>query len=277
MAYPDKTALKTLFNTYWTSQGWRPSKDITTPRDDFEAAIEAGLMFDKKKHSHDSIIADALAGVRAVTASQVADAFVASLTSRRLDLRSALGSYAFLRHLPDHSCTDNPRPSKVRKKQCGICGEYAKEEVVDLNVLNFERFKWAGVRHLEPLYAGFDLSLFRQFGHMQPTSADKAMFKSLIDSIGKAPVKTTAPQLEKYFPKDLSSNKSERDQITAILGIAGILGTKDHPGFRQSFVPISDRESTNHHFEDMTYPASWWRRSDGINLEALDHWFGHLI
>lgn len=277
MAYPDKAALRTLFNTYWTSQGWRPSKDRKTSQDDFEAAKKAGIMLDPQKASHDSTIAMAIYSAGMVTASQVADAFVASLTSRRLDLRSALGSYAFLRHMPSHSCMESSRASKPGKKQCDICGDYEKEVLEDLNVLNFERFKWGGVRHLEPLYAGLDLSLFHQFGHLHPTTEDKALFKALIEAIEKAPAKTTAPQLEKFFPKELPSNKPERDTLTAILGIAGILGTQDHPGFWQSFVPINDRADNGQHFEDMAYPASLWRRSNGIGHEALHHWFGHLL
>jgi hypothetical protein len=48
---------------------------------------------------------------------EVGEAFLASLTSRRLDLRSALGSYAVARLLPEHSLT--PVPYDGSRAICG--------------------------------------------------------------------------------------------------------------------------------------------------------------
>ena len=61
--------------------------------------------------------------------------------SRRVEIRSALGSFAVLQHFPMHAAPG-------QREACPVCGDYnrpADEE--DLNVLNFERFKWGGVRH----------------------------------------------------------------------------------------------------------------------------------
>ena len=83
----DRRALKVLFDTYWTSAGWRDERSRSTPPVDFEYAKQAGVMFDPIRVSHDDIVKRAITAVRGVTRQTVADAFVVSLSSRRLDLR----------------------------------------------------------------------------------------------------------------------------------------------------------------------------------------------
>jgi hypothetical protein len=100
----------------------------------------------------------------------VADAFVARLSTRRLDWHSALGSYAVFRHLPDHE------PINEDERRCTVCGFYLRLCLHDANVLNFERFKWGGVRHTSPLYAMLDLELLSVSGSPQPTPADIQVF-----------------------------------------------------------------------------------------------------
>src|SRR5436189_202810 len=75
----------------------------------------------------------------------------------RLDRRSALGSFAVARHFPDHRHTGG---SARYCTVCGSLGDPADNCPEDLSVLNFERFKWGGVRHLHPIYAALDLELF---------------------------------------------------------------------------------------------------------------------
>src|SRR5438067_428969 len=99
-ATPDPRALKILFDAYWKSTGWRDRREVRS--DDFFYAKQAGVMFDDVPRSHDEIIKRARTAVQDVDRQSVADAFLVSLTCRRLDLRSALGSFAVLRNFPDH-------------------------------------------------------------------------------------------------------------------------------------------------------------------------------
>jgi hypothetical protein len=57
---------------------------------------------------------------------------------------------------------------------------------VDLNVLNFERFKWGGVRRDQPVYATFDLERSRCLDPPSPTDADVATFLSILRTIESA-------------------------------------------------------------------------------------------
>jgi hypothetical protein len=267
----DPRALKVLFDTYWTPAGWRAEGSRSTPPHDFEYAKRAGVMFDPVRLSHSEIVKRAMAAVRRVEPRAVADAFIMSLSARRLELRSGLGSYAILQHLPRHPA---PRQCQV----CPVCGESnrtAGQE--DFNVLNLERFKWGGVRHDQPLYASMDLQLFQELPRLAPGTADVAVFKDVVKAIQAAPAKTSSAALEKHLVNVFKSSKQERDVVVSILGLCGILATTEHPGYRRRFVPWSERELPRRRFVDMPYPACWWRRSDGINQQALAYWFGHVL
>jgi hypothetical protein len=266
----DTRALQILSDTYWTSAGWR-----TEPRpivsEDFEYAKRAGLMFDRLLLSHENIVDRALAALRGVEARAVADAFVVSLSSRRLDLRSALGSFAVLQHFPTH-------PTPAAGDNCPVCGEYTRTaEPQDLNILNFERLKWGGVRHDHPLYAAFDLEQFARLKPVAPTRDQALILENLLAAIENAPLGTTSAMLDKRVAKVVKSNKHERTILIGILGLCGILSPEKHPGYLNSFVPWSARQLPARRFVDFAYPSCWWTRADGINQQAVSHWFGHLI
>ncbi|MEM7012594.1 MAG: hypothetical protein AAF585_14050 [Verrucomicrobiota bacterium] len=265
---PDKKALKILFDTYWGAGGWKDSRE--TAPEDLEYAKAAGVMFDPSSYSHNEITNRAVRVAGKISPIAVADAFVASLGSRRLDLRSALGSFAVLRHFPSHE-------AELDGRQCKICGEYDQSSNEDLNVFNFERFKWGGVRHDVVGYALFDLEQFSTTLSNPPTDMDIRILGALIEAIESAPDNMTANALQKHLAPIVKSNKSEREILIAILGLTGILSAIHHPGYLTSFVRSDERELPSRRFVDMTYPACWWRRSDGINAEAVEFWFGHHL
>jgi hypothetical protein len=227
-------------------------------------------MFDPVRLSHEEIVRRAI-GVRSrVDPKAVADAFLASLSPRRLELRSALGSYAILRHFPDHVHDDDCL-------QCQVCGEYDRaNEDEDLSVLYFERFKRGGVRHEHPSYAAFDLERFLEAERPGPKDADLAILRALLRAIEAAPAGTTGPMLQARLGGIFPSNKGERDILVNILGYCGILRTPGHPGFRDRFIPSCEREEPPHHFVDLGYPACWWKGRDGIDREAVRAYFPAL-
>ncbi len=108
----DQRARQILFKTYWSSAGWRPHPS-TSPAD-FEYARQAGAMFDPVVCSHDEIIRWLVEVMSKVDRRRVAHAFLASLSTRRVELRSALGSYA-LAH-------EAARTTFQLAGACPICG-----------------------------------------------------------------------------------------------------------------------------------------------------------
>ena len=177
---PGKRALKILFDTYWCPNGWRSAGTLdwtpTTPAADFDYAIEAGAMFPPCVLRHDDVMRR-LGTLRAeIRPRDVGDAFVASLSSKLPSLRSALGSFAVMQHLPFHSY-------KLPVGWCGICGAADDKTAQDLSLLSFERHKWGGVRHENPLYAAFDLERVRVEEGDPPSTEDRARLVELVATI----------------------------------------------------------------------------------------------
>ncbi len=226
-------------------------------------------MFDSKPISHDEAISRAIKAVSAVTPEQVSSAFLASLTTRRLDLRSALGSYTIGQHLRHHSWTG--------RVSCNECGEYDSPEPTDLNILNFKRLKWSGVRHDSPIYIALDLELFAQTEIPSVIKDDVKIFNLVLEKAKSLPQTARARDLEKAIGGLFKSNKAEREVLLQILGYAGVLEPKGHPGFFENHVPPNKRDLPPASRIDWTYPFAWWRGSDGLNQDALSHWFSHEL
>lgn len=256
----DKKALKILFKRYWSSEGWT---DTYLSKDEFDYAKTAGLMFDQQRaFSHDEIIMQINAMVNQLSLAEVAAQFVASLSSRRLDLRSALGSYIVGKHLKDHQFI-------AEENYCAYCGanDY-KGEKEDLNVLNFERFKWGGVRHLDPSYIAFDLEQYSRTEKLVPTFEDYRILDRIFDTINEIPSEGKNRDLEKAISKVLKSNKSERQVLLEILGFCSILSTEEYPGFLNDFIPYSERDEPNHAKNDWSYPICWWKGKNKLDRNA---------
>src|SRR4051794_31777698 len=100
----DQKALKILFSTYWTSAGWKANtaRSNIAP-EDLAYAINAGYMFLPEQVTHDDVVRRVIAIRKTVTMHDASRAFLASLSTRRLDLRSALGTFAVARHFPAHT------------------------------------------------------------------------------------------------------------------------------------------------------------------------------
>jgi hypothetical protein len=269
---PDQRALKTLFDRCWSHSGWRPEEERSTSDADFEYAKRAGIMFDDAIVTHDDALARVIAARDALSVERVANAFLASLSSRRLDLRSALGSYAVFRHATAHA------PMVCYYERCDLCGAFAgSSDPEDLNVLNFERFKWGGVRHDDPVYTALDLNLFLAEPQQDPSQADIEILRALIHAVETSPASVTSINVESRLSGVFKSNKAERDVVVAILGFCGILESPGHPGYRERFIPLVERARPSRQLAGMQYPACWWRSRDGVNRIALDEYFGHAI
>jgi hypothetical protein len=201
----------------------------------------------------------------AVSRQEVAAAFLASLSTRRLEWRSALGSYTVARLFPDH-----PHGGPASAGHCTTCGSSSGTH--DLSVLNFERFKWGGVRHLDPVYAAFDLELFARAAKPVPQAEDFAILSRIVASARGMPPEARLDDLERGLGKHLVSSKQERRVLMEILGHCGILPNPDHPGFLNEFTPFAARETASSH-GDWAYPVEHWRGRHGVNEAAVDFWF----
>ncbi|MGB7750189.1 MAG: hypothetical protein WCF88_01445 [Candidatus Acidiferrales bacterium] len=267
----DKRALKILFASYWSNSRWKQEFD-TAPAD-LAYAKAAGLMFDPITISHQQAVEWAIRSRDSVSKEQVVNFFLASLTSRRLDLRSALGCFAVARNLRAHVWNKSNSPTRY----CPVCGMYEHlEKPEDLNVLNFERFKWGGVRHPNPIYIALDLQEVAKQPTPKPSSADARIMAAILNVARTIQEKSKLSDLVKQLAPILPSNVPERRALIGILGHCGILIDPSRESFFESFPHFSAREYTRWQKDDWPYPVRWWQGSFGVAEKAATYWFPAL-
>jgi hypothetical protein len=264
----DKRAVDILFRTFWSSEGWR--QPPSTPPDDLAYAKAAGLMFDDViTATHDEIVAEVVDLAAATMVEDVANGFLSSLTTRRLARRSALGSYAVARHLAGHELELWYADNEGIKQRCGVCGLWSIERALDPNILNFERYKWGGVRRDNLAYVWFDLQQFLKSDERPaPTTDDISLFRELVAQLEDQPADVSAPKAQAALGA-LPSNKAERETVLDILGVCGVLETPEHRGYLDRFIPARERELPPLRFVERTYPVCWWNGRHGVNRRAL--------
>lgn len=273
---PSSTALRTLTGSFWTASGWRRGGPGNIPLptvDDVSAAVRAGVMFSPSEWAvdHDETIGAARAVVGKVDPDAIADGFLSSLVNRRLDLRSALGSYAVLRWLPDH------RLERGSSRWCRVCGLPSPSGgPLDRNLLNFERFKWGGVRRDNVAYATFDLTQFLRAPREASGPAHRKVAWSLITALEALAAGTTAPVAVTQLPM-VKGNRQEREALLDILGVCGILQTPQHRGYADAFIPYSARQLPALRNVERTYPVCWWRAEDGVDRRNVHRFLPQLF
>lgn len=242
----------------------------TLTDEEFEYAINKGVMFHYRPTvGHGECISRIRELLKVISDYDVANAFLYSLSTRRLEYRSVLGSYWYVKDMPDHDLNG--------ERHCYICGwntyndlpckyEYRNE----YNTLNYERYKYGGVRHTQIQYALFDLEEFIKLPRIEHTGEDIDILSEILDCVNELKPNNKAGALQKLITskKIFSSNKNEVSVILDILGICGVLENKEHHCYSEGFFDCTDRnppEETN----DYSYPVNWWRAQDGINPERL--------
>ena len=270
----DKKALRILVDAYWSPKDWKRGE--TVDRAEFEYARQAGYMFDPVLVTHDDIVAR-LVSIRArIGLEQVAAAFLASLSTRRLELRSALGSFSCAAQFPIHGLDERTaRRVPSGRLHCGICGGYgyASPEQQDLNILSFERWKWGGIRHADPLYCWFDLTQFEKADLIEPTEEDSSILARIIDAASGLAPDARPNELEKRLGKVIKSNRAERCVLIQILGYCGILKPAGRSGFLQAFTAHELLDRPPDRANDWSYPVIWWRGADGVDRDVLSRLF----
>ena len=85
---PSPVALRPLHDAFWSKQGWKQPAAMPTGME-LTLAVASGVMFSERRElDHDGWVAATRAAVSVVAPVDVEQAFVSSLHSRRLDLRS---------------------------------------------------------------------------------------------------------------------------------------------------------------------------------------------
>lgn len=265
--------LKILYDTYWNSKGW---KGGTVSYEEFAEAKKEGYMFEYPQSiSHRETLERINVIIKKIDARDVANAFLYSLKSHKLEYRSALGSYWYAISIPKHETTS--------EEHCKICDWYkwkSNPNEYDLkrgsNVLNFERYKWGGIRHTKTEYALFDLEQFLLLPKALATKDDMKILKKILDCISKLEPKNKAGKYRDYIVKQkiIKGNKNEISVLLNILGICGILSSKEYPCYIDKFTKADGNRDPVEYNNDFSYPVNRWKASDGINTDRFKTVFG---
>jgi hypothetical protein len=162
-----------------------------------------------------------------------------------------------------------PGPPEI-SGACAVCGLFEVDEDIDLNVLNFERFKWGGVRRSHLTYIWLDLQQFGEADRAQPTDADRTAFEQLLHTLAAIPADWTASKAAGKPWAGMLSNKAEREVLLDLLGVCSVLETPEHRGFMDHFVRAADRTLPPYRYVERAYPVSWWRAEYGVNRLAVE-------
>lgn len=257
----DKKAKRILMQTFWGTGGWKPGVKVFAG-EDFEYARSCGLMFDPLNSTHDELVKRIVALHSHITLDQVSAAFLHSLSTRKTHLRSALSSWSLTNDLIEHTYAANLSATGG----CNVCCKHnftVKEHYSgeDLNVLNFERVKWGGIRLNWLLYCWFDLDQFSREAPVAVTGEDVAIMQRLLDEVRACSPTDSARKLEKRWKDLFPSSKDERDVVMEVLGYAGVLKVTDRPRIGR----MSDND-----FASM----DGWQGQDGYNTQAVTRLFG---
>ena len=224
-------------------------------------ARKMGVVVEDQPITHDQAI-DILEQVfEAVSLEDATQAFLYSLSSRDVDYRYILASYAYAR---SWFSFDQGRTQEVPEKLTGSFFNWVKHrgggiwETIGKPIFYLEQFASMELR----VASDVDVEILRSILELADSMEDKASGSALATAIRTA--------------KLLPCNQAEAVGILETLGICGILDVPGHPGFLHSFTPPLERD-TGDLRQSLSYPLNWWRGADGVNWENGVEVFGAIL
>lgn len=242
---------------------------------EIEAARKQGIWRDRELVHHDEVIRRILVAKGAIPPQAVANAFVVGLGKRAPALLSAISSYAVAWHLAPHQAE---YPDKYFP--CAVCGldrqlSGSAETTIDWNSSLLARHETGGSSSLD--YVLCDLEDFVRFPcPSAPDEQDIRILREVLEILRRQPPDSSPGKLAKALGSLAGKNSGQRTRLIEILGIIGILESGNHPSYITAFPRFVDRAGPSGK-NDWEYPTIWWRGADGVNENAVQIWFSHLI
>lgn len=249
-------------------------------------AKEKGYIFDYPQYeSHTDALKRTALIISQIDPKDIANAFLFSLSTRKLEYRSALGSYYYAKAVPEHEFMKSHNEELAAAFcDCYFCNwsawkknptEYDKR--YELNFLNYRRYKDGGsaVGDITLNYALFDLEQFIKLPKVIPTEEDKLIFKKILSCVNQLNDSDKAGKLRDKIIKShiFKTNKDQVSVLLGELGICGILAGKDYPSYDVRFANEYERDPVEYR-NDFAYPLNRWYARDGINKNKLKEVFG---
>ncbi|MEI0495118.1 hypothetical protein R4J09_06815 [Brachyspira intermedia] len=259
----DKKAKKILFNYFWKN-GWIDDSKMHINEEDFLYAKEKGLMFDFSKETikYDDLIKNIFGLIKEIDFNNTVKAFLCSLSSRAVHLRSFVSSYYLANKITPHHFSNNENiENEFYKKYNIILDDFNLEHQ---NVYNFEKYKWGGVRLEQLSYIYFDLREFSKIDfEFNPTKEDINIFNAILEKIDSYNIKNDSANKMQNILKDiLKSSKAERIILLEILAYLDILEAKEERDYRDT---------------ELSENLMNWRGGDSYNKVNAKNIFGNYL
>ena len=223
--------------------------------------------------THDELVGACVDAAEVLDHIHVGRAFVASLSSRKLDWRGVLPAYAVCRQLSRHDYA----PTRVFKAgpdaSCFICGlpSPSKTKVSGkLLVGNIGR----------AYYLETSLTTLQQFADTEkpiPTDEDISMLTETMNRLRNRDGAKLG-ELQKLIQGLFPSNKFEREDFLGALAIAGIFQL-DAASYFDEWVTYDTRESvmpSHFYAKDSTHPLRHYKPDCRLNETAIAFWFNGM-
>lgn len=227
-----------------------------------------------REMTHDELVGACLEAAERLDKIHVARAFVASLSSRRLDWRGVLPAYAVCRQLPRHEYA----PTQVFKAgpdaSCFICGLPSPSRTRvsgKLLVGNLGR----------AYYLGTSLTTLQQFASTdkpEPTETDIGMFTETMNRLRNRNGAKLG-ELQKLIQGLFPGNKFEREDFLGALALAGIFQV-DAASYFEGWVTYDIRESvmpSHFYAKDSPHPLRHYHPDCMLNETAISYWFSEVL
>ncbi|MDE6727292.1 MAG: hypothetical protein K2J80_05055, partial [Oscillospiraceae bacterium] len=262
---------KILLKLYQETEFGKSSPLAEQQKDDFELAKSDGYMFDPPQPiPHEETMKRLSDVLSAISRGDVADAFLYSLSTRRLEYRSALASYCYAAAIPPHDHA--PDGYGV----CTVCGfkewKHGKQSGIKtvaftegFNEFNYRRYKYGGSLGIDINFALFDLERFAMLPRVSPCDEDRVILKRILGCVGKLEGwrdKVAKLQKAVIHEKILKTNANEMSQLLEALGISGVLTDRKYPALEEKFVTYDEMRSLQ--FSEWNYPVNMWRAYCGV-------------
>lgn len=269
--------LKTLFALYKSLN----FNEVNISDDEITIAKAQGYMFDYPVYeTHADMLKRLRFILEQIDPKDIANAFLFSLSTRRLEYRSALGSYYYAKAIPEHEFMNSHNEILAAdSSHCYLCGWTAWkdspnkfDERYGYNFENYERYKSGGsvIGNINLNYAIFDLEQFIKLPKVKPVDEDKRIFAKILSCVECLEGSDKAGKLRDVIKKTkiFKTNKDEISVLLGELGICGILASNDFPAYDVYFANEYERDPLEYK-NDFAYPVNRWYARDGINDKRL--------
>ena len=274
--------LKTLFALYKNTG----LNEMNVSENEIAIAKEQGYMFDYPKYeTHSDMLQRLRSILTQIDPRDIANAFLFSLSTRRLEYRSALGSYYYAMAIPEHEFMKSHNEIlAAASAHCYLCGWNAWKNVPNkfdikygYNFKNYERYKYGGseIGNTNLNYVIFDLEQFVKLPKVKPTDEDKRIFAKILSCVECLERTDKVGKLRDVIRKAkiFKTNKDEISVLLGQLGICGILASNAFPAYDVYFANEYERDPVEYK-NDFSYPVNRWYARDGIDSKRLIEVFG---